>query len=63
MGIRAHKGTPYVMRRKPLLSTAGLPCSPPLWGTLTAVDVIGATREGTFRAFDTATGRELRTPA
>ncbi len=32
------KGTPYVMRRKPLLSPRGLPCSPPPWGTLAAVD-------------------------
>jgi quinoprotein glucose dehydrogenase len=32
------KGTPYVMRRKPLLSPLGLPCSPPPWGTLAAVD-------------------------
>jgi quinoprotein glucose dehydrogenase len=33
------KGTPYVMRRKPLLSPWGLPCAPPPWGTLAAVDV------------------------
>ena len=32
------KGTPYVMRRKPLLSPLGLPCTPPPWGTLAAVD-------------------------
>ena len=32
------KGTPYVMRRKPLLSRWGLPCTPPPWGTLAAVD-------------------------
>ncbi len=32
------KGTPYVMRRKALLSPWGLPCSPPPWGTLAAVD-------------------------
>ena len=32
------KGTPYVMRRKPLLSPWGLPCVPPPWGTLAAVD-------------------------
>ncbi len=32
------KGTPYVMRRKPLLSSSGLPCAPPPWGTLAAVD-------------------------
>ena len=27
-------GTPYAMRREPLLSPWGLPCSPPPWGTL-----------------------------
>jgi quinoprotein glucose dehydrogenase len=32
------KGTPYVMRRRALLSPWGLPCSPPPWGTLAAVD-------------------------
>jgi len=32
------KGTPYVMRRKPLLSPWGLPCNPPPWGTLAAVE-------------------------
>jgi quinoprotein glucose dehydrogenase len=32
------KGTPYVMRRKALLSRWGLPCTPPPWGTLAAVD-------------------------
>jgi len=96
------KGTPYVMRRKPLLSPVGLPCNPPPWGTLAAVEAntgkirwqvplgtmrelapiplpihwgtptlggplttasgltfIGATMDSTFRAFDTATGREL----
>jgi quinoprotein glucose dehydrogenase len=31
-------GTPYVMRRKALLSPWGLPCSPPPWGTLAAVE-------------------------
>jgi quinoprotein glucose dehydrogenase len=96
------KGTPYLMRRKPLLSPWGLPCNPPPWGTLAAVEAntgrirwqvplgtmrelaplplpikwgtptlggplttasgltfIGATLDRTFRAFDTATGREL----
>jgi quinoprotein glucose dehydrogenase len=32
------KGTPYVMRRKPLMSTWHVPCNPPPWGTLAAVD-------------------------
>jgi len=32
------KGTPYVMRRKPLLSPWHLPCNPPPWGTLAAVE-------------------------
>ncbi len=32
-------GAPYGMFRRPLLSSAHLPCSPPPWGTLTAVDM------------------------
>jgi len=35
-------GTPYVMRRRILLGPSGLPCSPPPWGTLVAIDL----REG-----------------
>ena len=33
------RGTPYVMGRRPLLTSLGLPCSPPPWGTLVAVEV------------------------
>lgn len=33
------RGTPYAMHRAPLLSPRGLPCNPPPWGALTAVDV------------------------
>lgn len=33
------KGTPYGMRREPLLSPWGLPCIPPPWGTLVSVDL------------------------
>jgi quinoprotein glucose dehydrogenase len=33
------RGTPYVMYREPLLSPLGLPCNPPPWGALTAVDL------------------------
>jgi quinoprotein glucose dehydrogenase len=32
-------GAPYAMRREPLLSPWGLPCSPPPWGTLINVDL------------------------
>lgn len=33
------QGTPYVMRRRILLGSSGLPCSPPPWGSLVAVDL------------------------
>jgi quinoprotein glucose dehydrogenase len=32
-------GTPYGMRRQAFLSPLGLPCNPPPWGTLAAIDV------------------------
>lgn len=32
-------GTPYGMYREPLLSPKGVPCNPPPWGTLSAVDL------------------------
>jgi quinoprotein glucose dehydrogenase len=32
-------GTPYAIRREPLLSPWGLPCTPPPWGTLVSVDL------------------------
>ena len=31
--------TPYVVIREPLVSPSGLPCSPPPWGTLSAVNL------------------------
>lgn len=33
------KGAPYAMRREPLLSPWGLPCTAPPWGTLVSVDL------------------------
>jgi len=33
------QGTPYVMRRRVLLSPSGLPCTPPPFGTLVAIDL------------------------
>ena len=35
----AQRGTPYGMFREPLLSPRGLPCNPPPWGTLAAVEL------------------------
>jgi quinoprotein glucose dehydrogenase len=32
-------GTPYTMRREPLLSPWGLPCTAPPWGTLASIDL------------------------
>src|SRR4029077_11784441 len=32
-------GTPYVMRRRMILSPSGLPCTPPPFGTLVAIDL------------------------
>ena len=32
-------GTPYVMRRRMLLAPSGLPCTPPPFGTLVAIDL------------------------
>jgi quinoprotein glucose dehydrogenase len=33
------RGTPYAVRRGPLLGPLGAPCNPPPWGTLSAVDL------------------------
>lgn len=33
------RGTPYIMRRRIILGPAGLPCTPPPWGTLVAVSL------------------------
>ena len=37
-GAGNQRGTPYTMSRAPLVSEKGLPCNPPPWGTLTAID-------------------------
>jgi len=37
--ISPQRGTPWAVRRKPLLSPLGIPCNPPPWGTLAAVDL------------------------
>jgi quinoprotein glucose dehydrogenase len=35
----AQRGTPYGMRRRTLQTAQGIPCNPPPWGTLAAVDL------------------------
>jgi quinoprotein glucose dehydrogenase len=37
--VGAQSRAPYGVRREPLLSPLGLPCNPPPWGTLAAVDL------------------------
>ncbi len=37
--VAPQRGTPYGMVREPLLSPLGLPCNPPPWGTLAALDL------------------------
>jgi quinoprotein glucose dehydrogenase len=59
-------GTPYGMRRNPLLSPLGLPCVKPPWGTLAAVDMaagvirwqvpLGTTRDQTPLPFGSKLG-------
>ncbi len=36
-------GTPYVMRRRTFMSSLGIPCVKPPWGTLAAVDMVHGT--------------------
>ncbi|HEY0243188.1 MAG TPA: PQQ-binding-like beta-propeller repeat protein, partial [Gemmatimonadaceae bacterium] len=38
-------GTPYVMRRRILVSENDLPCSPPPWGALVAIDLNTGTKK------------------
>ena len=43
-GFARQQGTPYGMRRGPMLSFLGVPCVAPPWGTLTAINM----KEGTI---------------
>jgi quinoprotein glucose dehydrogenase len=59
-------GTPYVMRRRILLGPSGLPCTPPPWGSLVAVELSSArilwqTPLGSFtRPFDAELASRIR---
>jgi quinoprotein glucose dehydrogenase len=39
VGAQPQEGTPYVVERTPLLSSWGMPCTPPPWGLLTSIDL------------------------
>ncbi|MBY0400898.1 PQQ-binding-like beta-propeller repeat protein, partial [Myxococcota bacterium] len=39
VGVQPNEGTPYVTLRSPLLSSWGMPCTPPPWGKLTSIDL------------------------
>jgi quinoprotein glucose dehydrogenase len=41
--ISPQRGTPFALRREPLLSPLGVPCTPPPWGKLVAVDLEAGT--------------------
>lgn len=57
-GIAPQYGTPYIGKVHPWLNALGVPCNPPPWGTLTAIDLstrkivwqhpIGTTRDTGF---------------
>jgi quinoprotein glucose dehydrogenase len=54
--LAEQRGTPYAMRREPLLSPLGVPCNPPPWGKLVGVDLASGTlrwerKLGTLRDF------------
>jgi len=59
------RGTAFGLRREPLMSPLGLPCTPPPWGTLAAIDLkrnairwqimLGSTRDKTPWFFPAAT--------
>ncbi|RPI59209.1 MAG: hypothetical protein EHM50_09565 [Lysobacterales bacterium] len=59
-------GTPYVMRRRILLGPSGLPCTPPPWGALVAVElstarILWQTPLGSFtRPFDVELASRVR---
>src|SRR5260370_4329565 len=50
-------GTPYVMRRRFLKSPSSLPCSPPPWGSLVAINLTTGARAWDVPLGDPATLR------
>ena len=65
--ISPQRGTPYAMKREVVVSPLGVPCNPPPWGMLTAVDmvtgeIVWETLLGTTRDFTPPIGLKIGTP-
>lgn len=65
--VAPQTGAPYGIKREPLLSPLGLPCNPPPWGVLAAVDldsgaVVWRTTLGTTEDLAPGTAFKLGTP-
>ncbi len=43
--VAEQRGMPYAMARKPFLSSWGLPCNAPPWGTVSVIDIAGENLE------------------
>lgn len=66
--VSPQEGAPYGMKREPMLSALGLPCTPPPWGILAAVDledgdVVWRKTLGTTDDLSPGPGLKLGTPS
>ena len=66
--VSPQEGAPYGMKREPLLSALGLPCTPPPWGILAAVNLengklVWRKTLGTTEDLSMAPGLKLGTPS
>ncbi|MDH3532562.1 MAG: PQQ-binding-like beta-propeller repeat protein, partial [Gammaproteobacteria bacterium] len=66
--VSPQEGAPFGMKREPLLSALGLPCTPPPWGVLAAVDlgsgeIVWRRTIGTTEDLSPGPALELGTPS